>query len=189
MESIYVSEMAREDLAFLLDLWHNPVVMQYADEFPDLRGWSRSADPATAWSLYLKMRAALGREYSQLILKLGDGIPIGESFFAPLTEGATFGKWQKPEHTVTVLGDIKLAPGCWGQGWGTAGMREVVRYAFERTACELFCVPPHRQNPAAFRVYEKVGFELVEGMRSHHNHRVMELTRTRYWELYGEQGS
>jgi len=46
-------------------------------------------------------------------------------------------------------------------------------------------VPPNRKNPAAFRVYQKAGFELFTGMRSYRNHQIMEMTRARYEALYG----
>lgn len=93
-------------------------------------------------------------------------MPIGESFFTPLPEGYTFGKWKKPE--------------CWGQGLGTEGMQQVVEWLFDNTVCSLLVVPPHRKNPAAQRVYEKAGFELYTGMRSWRNHKVMELSREKY---------
>lgn len=178
------AESKKEDIPFLCELWHNPEVMRYADEFPRLRGWSRHDDPAVAWRMYNQRRKSLGKAYTQLILRLKDGTRIGESFFAPLAEGATFGKWQKPDGVTCLLGDIKLAPAHWGQRLGTAGMRRVVRFVFTETPAELFVVPPHRKNPAAYRVYEKVGFVLFTGMRSWRNHRVMELSRERYRRIY-----
>jgi RimJ/RimL family protein N-acetyltransferase len=50
---------------------------------------------------------------------------------------------------------------------------------FGNTNCSSLVVPPHRKNPAAQRVYEKAGFELYKGMRSWHNHKIMELSRER----------
>ncbi len=171
-----LSEMAAEDLPFLVELWHTPDVMRYADEFPRMRGWSKDDDPDRAWRLYQARRSELGSEYTQLILWLG-GSRIGESFVAPLPEGYTFGRWERPTGVRTVMGDIKLLPRHWGRGWGTEGMRRVVQWVFENTACALFVVPPNRRNPAAERVYEKAGFVRFTGMRSWHNHRIMELTR------------
>lgn len=107
-------------------------------------------------------------------------MPIGESFFAPLPEGYTFGKWKKPEDIVCLMGDIKLKPEYWGQGLGTEGMQQVVERLFGNTVCSLLMVPPHRKNPAAQRVYEKAGFELYTGMRSWRNHKVMELSREKH---------
>lgn len=183
--NISISELQADDLPFLLTFWHNPDVMRYADEFPGLRRWSKADAPEVAWRNYQERKARLGTDYTQLILRLPDGTPIGESFFAPLREGDTFGKWRKPDAVKCLLGDIKLIPECWGRGLGTEGMQHVVRCAFTRTTCGLFVVPPHRKNPAAYRVYEKAGFELFTGMRSWRNHRVMELTRERFREIYG----
>jgi RimJ/RimL family protein N-acetyltransferase len=83
-----------------------------------------------------------------------------------------------------MMGDIKLEPMHWGQGLGTQGMRRAVEWLFRHTPCAMFVVPPHRHNPAAERVYEKAGFVRFTGMRSWRNHRIMELTRERFEELY-----
>ncbi|MGD1996358.1 MAG: GNAT family N-acetyltransferase [Anaerolineae bacterium] len=182
---VAVSELEKEDLQFLFDLWRIPEVMRYADELPRLRGWSRSDDLETAWQIYRHRRVELGPGYAQLILRLKDGTAIGESFFAPLPEGYTFGKWEKPEGVESAIGDIKLRPEYWGRGLGTEAMRRVVEWIFTHTRSQLLIVPPHRKNPAASRVYEKAGFELFTGMRSWHNHQVMELRRERYEMIHG----
>jgi RimJ/RimL family protein N-acetyltransferase len=183
---IVVMEMVKGDLPFLIDLWHTPEVMRYADEFPRLRGWSKSDNIEHAWECYQEKRAEFGEDYTQLILKVDDETSIGESFFARLEEGYTFGKWHKPEGIVSMMGDIKLLPQYWGEGLGTEGMRQVVRFVFTMTTCELFVVPPNRKNPAAYRVYEKAGFVLFTGMKSWRNHKIMEMTKERYLECYGD---
>jgi RimJ/RimL family protein N-acetyltransferase len=192
---VTLSELEEGDLPFLLELWHTPEVMRYADEFPRMRGWNKEDGADTAWQQYAEHRARLGPGYVQLILRLdvgkgadtSDGTPLGESFFAPLPEGYTFGKWAKPEGIACVMGDIKLLPGYWGRGLGTQGMQQVVRWLFTRTGCQLCVVPPHRLNPAAQRVYEKAGFVLFTGMRSWRNHQIMELSRDRFEALYRVQ--
>jgi RimJ/RimL family protein N-acetyltransferase len=178
-QRVVVAELREKDLPFLIELWHTSEVMRYADEFPSLRGWSKSDHLRTAWTKYQEKRAALGNGYTQLILSLVDGPLIGESFFTPLPGGYTFGKWKKPGEVVCLMGDIKLKPEYWGQGLGTEGMQKVVQWLFDNTNCSLLVVPPHRKNPAAQRVYEKAGFELYKGMRSWHNHKIMELSRER----------
>ena len=75
-------------------------------------------------------------------------------------------------------------PEYWSKGLGSEGMRLIVRFFFTNSDCELLVVPPHRLNPAASRVYEKAGFVLFTGMRSWRNHKIMELSRGRYQELY-----
>ena len=162
--NVTLSELKEDDLTFLLDLWNDLEVMHYADEFPGMRGWSRSDDPTMAWARYQERRAELGPAYTQLILWLQDGTRIGESFFVPLREGYTFGRWEKPAGVPSVMGDIKLLPQYWNQGLGTQGMRKVVEWVFTQTDCELFVVPPHRRNPAAERVYDKAGFVRFTGM-------------------------
>ena len=68
-------------------------------------------------------------------------------------------------------------------------MRQVVRFAFTQTECRLFVVPPHRHNRAAERVYKKAGFVLFTGMRSWRVHKIMELTRDRFQELYNSDST
>lgn len=179
-QRLVVTELREEDLPFLFELWHTSEVMRYADEFPRLRGWSKSDDLRTAWAKYQEKRSTLVKGYTQLILRLVGGMRIGESFFMLLPEGYRFGKWEKPEDELCLMGDIKLKPEYWGQGLGTEGMQKVVEWLLGHTDCCLLVVPPHRKNPAAQRVYEKAGFELYRGMRSWRNHKVMELSRERY---------
>jgi RimJ/RimL family protein N-acetyltransferase len=78
------------------------------------------------------------------------------------------------------MGDIKLKPEHWNQCLGTEGMRGVVKLLFERTGCDLLTVPPHFDNPAATRVYEKAGFTHITGEPSWEGHRIMELWRETY---------
>ncbi|MFQ5980968.1 MAG: GNAT family N-acetyltransferase [Candidatus Heimdallarchaeota archaeon] len=179
-----ITEMQLEDIAFLLDLWRDSTVMRYADEFPKLRGWSKSASIESAWEHYQKKRAEHGHSYTQMIVRILDGTPIGESFFAPLPEGYRFGKWAKPRGVSCLMADIKLLPGYWGKGVATTAMQLVALSVFTHTSCDLFVVPPHRLNAAAIRVYEKVGFILFPGMRSWRNHKIMELTKARFKEIH-----
>jgi len=186
---LIISKMQKDDLPFLLELWHNPEVMRYANEFPGLRGWSKSDNPQSAWQKYQERRAEPGSDYTQMILHLEDGTRIGESFFAPLPPNFTFGKWRKPDKVSCLVGDIKLLPQYWGRGLGTQGMRQIAQFVFTKTTCQFFVVPPNRRNPAAMRVYEKAGFVLFTGMRSWRNHKIMELSRERFQEIYEKRGN
>lgn len=177
---VTIAELTEKDLPFLFELWHNPQVMRHADEFPRLRGWSRSDGLHRAWRAYQARRDSLGKGYVQFIVLSSSGIPIGESAFFPLPEGYAFGRWTKPVCMECLLGDIKLLPAYWGQGLGTEALGRVVRRMFESTGAECLVVPPHRKNSAAQRVYEKVGFALYREMRSHRNHRLMLLDRERW---------
>lgn len=81
-----------------------------------------------------------------------------------------------------------MLPQYWGRGLGTEGMRLVVRYAFDNTDCDLFVVPPHADNPAAQRVYEKAGFVRITGKKGNNlmwaGHKLMKLTREEFKALY-----
>jgi RimJ/RimL family protein N-acetyltransferase len=180
---VILAELQEHDLPFLFELWHVPEVMRYADELPTLRGWSKSDDAATAWARYREQREALGPGYVQLILRLVDGVPIGESFFAPVPAGFALDEWATPSGVAALIGDIKLRPEYWGQGLGTEGMRRVVAWLFERAGCALIVVPPHFDNPAAVRVYERAGFAHTGETRTWRGHRIMELWRERYDDI------
>jgi RimJ/RimL family protein N-acetyltransferase len=141
-QRVFLAELRQKDLPFLFELWHTPAVMRHADEFPRLRGWSKSEEPSTAWARYQQKRAALGKGYTQLVLRLPNRELLGESFFVPLPQGYTFGKWEKPDDTLCLMGDIKLKPEHWGQGLGTEGMQRVVAWLFSNTPCSWLVVPP-----------------------------------------------
>jgi RimJ/RimL family protein N-acetyltransferase len=175
-----VAELEKGDLPFLLELWHIPEVMKYADELPDFRGWSKSDDIESAWARHQEMRAATGPGYAQLILRLADGTAIGESFFTPLPRGFTLDEWTMPEDLVCLMGDIKLRPEYWRQGLGAEGMKKVIAWLFANTDCDLLVVPPHYDNPAAVRVYEKAGFIHTASEEVWQGHRIMELSRSRF---------
>lgn len=188
MDRIYVSEMHKNDLLFLHNLWHDSNVMKYADEFPYFRGWSKSDNPQVAWEKYQEKRRTLGNNYTQLIIRLKDGTPIGESFFTVPLEKKFIGRWKIPENKTCLVGDIKLLPQYWGKGLGTQGMRQVVKFVFTNTDCEIFVVPPHEDNPAAQRVYEKAGFVLITGKKGGYmmwaRHLLMNLTKEKFREIY-----
>jgi RimJ/RimL family protein N-acetyltransferase len=175
-----ISEIEEQDLPFLFELWRIAQVMRYADELPAYRGWTRTDDAGKAWAIYRERRKALGTGYTQLVLRLADGTPVGESFFAPLPEGFTLDAWSKPKGKLCLMGDIKLKPGYWNKGLGTEGMRQVVEWLFANTDCALLAVPPHFDNPAAVRVYEKAGFIHTDPSPSWKGHRIMELSRERF---------
>jgi len=172
-----ITELGDQDLLFLLALWHIPEVNRYADELPGLRGWTKSDPADKAWIKYQQQRRELGPAYTQLIVRLLDGTPIGESFFAPLPDGWTLDQWVKPASTTCLIGDIKLLPAYWGQGLGSEALALVVRWLWEHTDCAMLVVPPHDENPAATRVYEKAGFRYADRSLFTPGHRIMELWR------------
>ena len=185
LRGIHVTEMMAADIPFLLDLWSREEVMRYADEFPHPRGWTRRDDVETAWAEYRRRRRSMGADYAQLVLRMGNRQPVGESFRFPLDNRFTFGRWRKPMEARVLMGDIKLLPEHWGRGLGTAFLGLVLEDAFARTRADLFVVPPHKRNAAAVRVYEKVGFARARPPTVHQGHYVMELPRTRFRELRG----
>lgn len=181
---MHVTEMMAMDIPFLLDLWSKAEAMRYTDEFPHPRGWTRHDETETAWVEYRRRRKRMGTSYRQLILRLEDGTRVGESFRFPLDEGFAFGRWEKPEGISVCMTDIKLDPGHWGRGLGTAFMRLVVRDAFEQTDTDLLVVPPHLKNHPATKVYLKAGFTRYKSMRSFRNHFIMELPRDHFEDLF-----
>ncbi|MCK4333785.1 GNAT family N-acetyltransferase [candidate division WOR-3 bacterium] len=181
MENLALTEANEEDIDFLLEMWNDPRMMRYAG-YPEGRCWS-DADIRRWWQGYLAERRRSGNEEPQLILHLEDGTAIGESHYGPVPDGFEVGEWRKPEGVKCLMTDIKLLSRYWGRGIGTQGMRMIVELIFAKTSCELLVVPPHRDNPPAFRVYEKAGF-LLTGIEAWQGYEMMELARERFNKLY-----
>jgi len=59
------------------------------------------------------------------------------------------------------LGIILSAKDRWGRGYGSAAVREAVRYAFEELGVERVELRTFRWNARARRAFEKAGFRLV----------------------------
>jgi RimJ/RimL family protein N-acetyltransferase len=179
-EPLVITAATAEDLPYLLGLWNDPAVMRYAG-YPEGKGWEEK-DILKWWERYRREHAAAGADETQFIVRRPDGTPLGESYVGLVPDGFAVGDWRKPTGIRCHMADVKLAPPWWGRGLGTAAMRLVTAFVFDNTSCELFVVPPHRDNPAAARVYEKAGFRHT-GVWSWPGHEIMELTRRGFLTL------
>lgn len=81
----------------------------------------RAASGGLTCGVSIRKNAAQGTGYTQLILRLVEDMRIGESFFMPLAEGYRFGKWEKPQDMLCLMGEIKLKPEYWGTRIGNGG--------------------------------------------------------------------
>jgi RimJ/RimL family protein N-acetyltransferase len=175
--SVVIAEAEEGDVPFLLGMWNDAAVMRYCG-YPEGKGWT-DADIVQWWRQYVHDHAEHGAEDTQFIVRVPDGTRVGESHIGPVPEGFAVGDWRKPPDVRCLMADVKLAPQWWGRGLGTASMRLVTAFVFERTSCELFVVPPHRDNTAAARVYEKAGFRHTD-IWAWPGHEIMEMTREGY---------
>ncbi|UCH79462.1 MAG: GNAT family N-acetyltransferase [Candidatus Coatesbacteria bacterium] len=182
---IVIAEAEEEDLSFLLGMWNDTTVMRYCG-YPEGKGWT-DVEIAKWWRYYLNNRAEYGAEETQFILRVPDGTRVGESYVGRVPEDFAVGDWRKPPEVRCLMADVKLATQWWGQGLGTVSMRLVTAFVFEQTSCELFVVPPHRDNPAAVRVYEKACFRHT-GVWAWPGHEIMEMSRDEYASRFPEQG-
>lgn len=180
---IHVTEMMAADIPFLLELWSRGDVMRHTDEFPHPRGWTRRDDVETAWAEYRHRRKNMGHDYCQLILRLGNRTPVGESLRFPLDLRFSFGDWRKPPELRTTMTDLKVLPEHASDELGTAMMGRVAEHAFTRTSCQLLVVPPHKKDTASISWYEGAGFTRARPLSVHRNHFIMELPRDRFEEL------
>jgi RimJ/RimL family protein N-acetyltransferase len=57
---------------------------------------------------------------------------------------------------------------CWGQGYGTAAVLEVLRIAFEKMNLNRVWLRVYENNTRAIRVYEKCGFRQEGVLREDH---------------------
>jgi len=175
--TITLAVAVEEDIPFLRGLWNDVAVMRFCG-YPEGKGWT-DEDMAKWWRYYLNNRAQYGAEETQFILRLPDGTRVGESCVGRVAEDFAVGDWRKPAGVRCLMADVKLAPEWWGRGLGTASMHLVTAFVFEQTSCELFVVPPHRDNPAAARVYEKAYFRHT-GVYAWPGHEIMEMSREAY---------
>jgi RimJ/RimL family protein N-acetyltransferase len=74
-----------------------------------------------------------------------------------------------PIHRRAVFGIFIGEVDEWGNGYGTEATRLMIDVAFDRLNLRRLELDVHSFNPAAKRVYEKLGFE-VEGVRRQHTH-------------------
>ncbi len=63
--------------------------------------------------------------------------------------------------------DLFLDPALHGQGWGTEAVRRIVRLLIDERGHHRVTIDPGKDNKAAIRSYEKVGFRPVGVMRSY----------------------
>jgi len=174
MQRVRLRTVERRDLPFLLSLWNDPRVMRYAGAKHG-RCWSKR-DIEDWYQRYLKRAKPDQPEEIQLIIELLDGTLIGESGCGKRRKGWSCKGYASPVGKIVGMTDVKLAPNYWGKGYGTEAMREVVRYLFTNTPLDVILVPPHRENIAAIKVYEKSGFKRTKGIYWF-DHFIMEATR------------
>lgn len=174
MKRLRVRPAERRNLPFLLSLWNDPRVMRYAGAKHG-KGWNEQ-DIENWYQRYLKRAKPGEPEEIQLIVELLDGTPIGESGCGKVRKGWSCKGYAPPAGKLVGMTDVKLLPNYWGKGYGTEAMREVVKYLFTRTLLDIILVPPHKENVAAIRVYEKSGFRKTSGVYWF-DHLIMETTR------------
>jgi len=77
---------------------------------------------------------------------------------------------------------------CWGQGYGTASVLEILRIAFEKMNLNRIFLRVYQNNSRAIRVYEKCGFRKEGVLRedhysrgTYHNTLIMGILRSEYF--------
>ena len=127
---------------------------------PEMAGWSRDSemlrlmddDPARPWSPS-RLQERMSEEpkldhFWFMVRRLDDDRLIGEAGLGGIS-------WLHGEAWLYIsLGDRA----CWGKGYGTDGVRVLLRYAFEELNLTRVSLGVYDYNPRAVRVYEKVGF-------------------------------
>lgn len=77
-----------------------------------------------------------------------------------------FNEEQAPKYRHATI-DLFLDPALRGQGLGTEAVRRVVRHLIDERGHHRVTIDPGKDNKAAIRSYEKVGFRPVGVMRSY----------------------
>jgi len=172
---LVIHSITGQHLRFLLRLWNDVEVMRYAGS---ARDWSYGR--MKEWyERYQQRIARFGTTETQFVCRLKQGKLIGESGLGRLSASWGCRHYRTPKGKMAVMADVKLLRLFWNQGYGTEAMRAVVEYVFRRTDADLFLVPPHRDNPAAVRVYQKVGFRKTEGSY-YRRHIIYEMTKQEF---------
>ena len=70
----------------------------------------------------------------------------------------------------------------WGKGVAKKASVEIIRYGFDYLNIKKIVLEVRPQNNSAIRLYEKLGFAMVE---ENSNFVTMEIDRAKYQELYG----
>ena len=168
--------IAEDDLDFLLSLWNDPVIMRFAG---GIRNWSRP-DILEWFGKYARRHPSfpddLFPEEVHFLVRLRDGQRIGESGLGRLPEAWGCKGFKVSPGKSAGMCDVKLARQFWSLGYGTEAMVAVAGFFRRKTSLDLLIVPPHRENPAAIRVYEKSGFRMTDGV-AWKNHLIMVMER------------
>jgi len=182
-ERLLMHPATQRQLRFLQRLWNDPQVMRYAG-FP--RNWDY--ERMKVWYEKYRGRVAThGGTEVQFVFRLKMQTLIGESGLGRLRTGWKCRDYNVPQGKTAVMTDIKLAKPFWRQGYGTEAMRAITRYVFTETDGDVLLVPPHRDNQAATKLYEKVGFRRTEGIYYRH-HMIYEMTKGDFEEIYARKG-
>ncbi len=179
-QHLLIHPITQRHLKFLLKLWNDPQIMRYAGF---ARNWSYSH--IKEWfDKYKKRLAKYGSTEVQFILKLKNGIPIGESGLGRLKADWSCRNYKTPQNRLSLMTDVKLIKRFWNKGYGTEAMKVIVQYVFTETDTEIFLVPPHVDNIPAIKVYQKAGFKKTKG-RWFRYHMVYEMTKNKFMAICG----
>ncbi|MBE0432601.1 GNAT family N-acetyltransferase [candidate division WOR-3 bacterium] len=170
-ERLVISPVMKKDLKLLLRIWNDPEIMEYA-------GFARDWEyrQAEEWhERYQRRLKEHGNTETQFVIRLKNGRSIGESGLGRLEPSWSCTGYRAPKNLLALMTDIKLLKRHWNKGYATEAMKALAGYVFAETAADLLLVPPHRDNPAAIRVYEEAGFKRTNGVCFRH-HMVYEMT-------------
>lgn len=169
---LLIHPMTQRHLEFLLKLWNDPQIMRYAGfaknwDYKQIKRW---------YEKYKKRLAKYGSTEIQFIHKLKKGTLIGESGLGRLGAAWSCPNYKAPRDKLVLMTDVKLAKSFWNKGYGKEAMKAIAQYVFTETEADTLLVPPHRDNVAAIRVYEKAGFEKTKGIWYRY-HIIYEMTK------------
>lgn len=133
------AEVCDTDIAALLELWTNPVVMRNVGFPAGLR--------IDAQKISDQLRRESESEYDGVLMieKRDTATIIGQC------------KLGSPDEQGIAHTDIKLLPRFWGNRYGVEIKRALIDYLFEHTTCTAIKATPNVQNAASIKLQEAVG--------------------------------
>lgn len=178
-QHLLIHPITQRHLKFLLKLWNDPQIMQYAGfarnwNYGQIKGW---------YEKYKKRLAKYGSTEIQFIIRLKKGTLIGESGIGRLRANWSCRNYKTPQDKLVLMTDVKLAKSFWNKRYGTEAMKAIAQYVFTETDADLFLVPPHRDNVPAIKVYEKAGFKKTKGIWYGY-HMIYKMNKKDFEEVY-----
>ncbi|MCY3895700.1 MAG: GNAT family N-acetyltransferase [Chloroflexi bacterium] len=146
---VVLRPLTEEDWELVVGWWNDPDIAAYADS---------NEGPYSLGQVQKIMRGISRCAYCFVIEF--EGRPVGECWLQQMNEERILRR--NPGLDCRRI-DIEIEKAYWGRGIGTAAIRLLVDFGFEREQADaIFAMDVADDNPRSRRAFEKTGFELYD---------------------------